>query len=159
MGEIRIRRYRREEDFNAVLDLYMRAYRGMEEYGESSRKAAKRYIRWLERHCDEDTFVAVDGERIVGAVFVDRDWHSLWEGDVVVAIHEIFVDPDYYGRGIGHMLMRKAESLAPPGSTIELWVGERNEKARRFYESLGYTRAGQWKVWIRMVKRQHGGTI
>ena len=54
------------------------------------------------------------------------------------------VFPPLQGRGLGSGLMRRAEALASArgAEEIELGVEWDNEKARRFYESLGYDPIG-----------------
>jgi len=70
-------------------------------------------------------------------------------------IHEIVVLKEYKGRGIGKKLMEVAENyLKSKGySIIELWVGEKNHVAKKFYEKLGYVAEEQYGIWIRMVKK------
>ena len=52
----------------------------------------------------------------------------------------IYLQPDVVERGIGKALMAKAEQFlrAEPYVEATLWVLETNERARRFYESLGW---------------------
>ncbi|EDY34177.1 hypothetical protein ABOONEI_2733 [Aciduliprofundum boonei T469] len=48
------------------------------------------------------------------------------------------------------MLIEKAmEKLKP--SKIELWVGEKNENAIKFYENLGFKRKEKAGKWVRMI--------
>ena len=35
-----------------------------------------------------------------------------------------------------------------------LWVGEHNERAKRFYEKLGFSYMGKVGKWIRMIKKE-----
>lgn len=72
-------------------------------------------------------FVACMGEggQIVGFVGVDGTYLS-W----------LYVDPAYYGRGIGRQMLRFAvELMGPEGWTVTL-AG--NTRARRLYESEGF---------------------
>jgi GNAT superfamily N-acetyltransferase len=59
----------------------------------------------------------------------------------------IYLDPGYWGRGIGKNLMEKAvEELKALGfKQATLWVLETNERARRFYEVLGWRADGATK--------------
>jgi GNAT superfamily N-acetyltransferase len=45
------------------------------------------------------------------------------------------VEPDVQGRGIGSALLELAKELRPDG--FDLWVFQRNAKARAFYERRG----------------------
>ncbi|GAB4190829.1 MAG: hypothetical protein OHK0022_03980 [Roseiflexaceae bacterium] len=70
-------------------------------------------------------FVACLGERVVGFVGVDGNFLS-W----------LYVDPDYYGRGIGRRLLQYGKRLIGPDAwTIAL---EHNLPARQLYASEGF---------------------
>jgi len=139
-------------DLPKMIDVFMRAYEGLEEYGEPSRGAARRYIKWLMRRSPEGTFVVEEDGRIIGFVCADPEW-EIAESSRGGAIHEIVVDPGYRGRGIGRMLMEHAENyLRSKGvDVVELWVG-RDNPARFFYEKLGYQEKGLYGKWRRMIK-------
>ncbi len=144
----------READFPALLDLYMAAYRDHPEYGESSRKKARRYLQWLRRH---HTFfqVAEVGDRLAGFVVVDTNWEDEY-GQKVGEIHELAVHPDFWGQGVGQRLLEAAlDFIRSQGlDRARLWVGEENWRARRFYQRLGFRETGVgWGPWVRMVKR------
>lgn len=69
--------------------------------------------------------VACDGSRVVGFVGVSGDYLA-W----------LYVDPEYYGRGIGRRLLRLVlPSLGPTAWTIVL---DGNLSAIRLYESEGF---------------------
>lgn len=59
----------------------------------------------------------------------------------VAEVYGFYLDPDSWGRGAGRLLMdHVVEDLA--GRHFEeatLWVVDRNERARSFYERLGWT--------------------
>jgi len=58
--------------------------------------------------------------------------------------------PEHRHEGIGkrliEMAMRELNS-----EKVELWVGERNKKAIKFYEKLGFKRKEKAGDWVRMV--------
>jgi len=69
--------------------------------------------------------------------------------DVVVAllvlepagwIDQLYVDPDFAGRGLGSRLVAVAKAAAPGG--LELWTFQANVRARRFYERHGFVAVG-----------------
>lgn len=73
-------------------------------------------------------WVAVDGDRPVGFAGA-RDNYISW----------LYIDPDYYGRGIGRRLLHVAmEAAGPDAWTVAL---EGNTRARRLYESEGFVPA------------------
>lgn len=73
-------------------------------------------------------WVACAGERVVGFVGDDGDYLS-W----------LYVDPAYYGRGIGRRLLRRALAAAGPRAWTIALAG--NARARALYESEGFVLA------------------
>ncbi|WP_456367916.1 GNAT family N-acetyltransferase [Thermococcus sp.] len=139
------------ETLERLIEIYMKAYEGMREYGGEGESYAKRYLRWCWGKAKDGFFVAKIGDRIVGFIVCDKDWYSKYEGKVVGAIHEFVVDKAYQGHGIGHKLMDKCLEYLRDTGRIELWVGEKNYGAIRFYEKYGFRKVGQHGIWIRMV--------
>lgn len=70
-------------------------------------------------------FVACRGEQVVGFVGIDGTYLS-W----------LYVDPAYYGQGIGRQLLRLGLQLIGPQAWTVVLVG--NLRARRLYESEGF---------------------
>ncbi len=71
---------------------------------------------------------------------------------VVSELYAIYVDPDHWGQGFGYPLWRAAldEASSHGFSEISLWVLERNERARRFYDRQGFSAdPGVTKEWTR----------
>ncbi|MBO9579768.1 MAG: GNAT family N-acetyltransferase [Sphingobium sp.] len=58
----------------------------------------------------------------------------------VVNLHDLAVDPDFRGRGIGRALFAAIESEARSlgAAKVTLEVLSRNDRAKRLYRSLGY---------------------
>ncbi|MGN6278526.1 MAG: GNAT family N-acetyltransferase [Sphingomonas sp.] len=52
-------------------------------------------------------------------------------------VDQLFLDPDWKGRGIGKALFAEAKRLMPEGFT--LWANTANARAREFYERQGMT--------------------
>ena len=65
-------------------------------------------------------------------------------GIVIGEIYAIYMDPGAAGRGLGRQLIAAAEDqLGKLGfSKGELWVLDRNSRARHFYEAAGWAVAG-----------------
>lgn len=94
----------------------------------------------------EDSYVYDDG--IIKAILTigpcrdedKRDSFELWG---------LYADPFIKGQGIGSKMVRFCEQRAIDNgfADVRLWVLEKNENARRFYEKLGYTWDGSEK-WI-----------
>jgi ribosomal protein S18 acetylase RimI-like enzyme len=142
------------KDIDEVAKLYLKSYKNLEEYSYTHEEDVKVYINWLLRRDVAGLFVVKDGDKIVGFMAIDGNWYSKKYNKVVGAIHEIFVDPDYFDKGIGSMLMEKAIEYFKQRNLdlIELWVGDKNEKAMKFYEKFGFRKDGQYNFWVRMVK-------
>ncbi len=142
------------EDLRPFVDIYRLAYRGLEEYAYTSTRDIKQYFRWLINRDRDGFFVAeVDGKP-VGFVACDANWVSFYENEKMGEIHEIFVHPDWQGKGIGSALLSKALDYAKGRGRrmAGLWVGVGNVRARKFYERFGFKEAGIWGRWLRMVR-------
>ncbi len=79
---------------------------------------------------DAGGFVALVGERIVGAIRTS-------EGDDLLLIGRIAIAPDMQGMGIGSRLLAAAEE-ATTCSAAELFTGSLSEANIRLYEESGY---------------------
>ena len=77
---------------------------------------------------------AMVGSRLVGSV-------RARETDGVCHIGRLIVEPQFQGRGIGTMLMRRIEYLFQQARTFELFTGSLSEANLRLYERLGYKRS------------------
>lgn len=141
------------DDLKAFVSIYKSAYQNMQEYAYRKERNIKYYFKWLFRRDREGLFVAEIDEKPVGFVACDAYWHSFFD-ESIGEIHEIVVAKEYKGRGIGKKLMEVAEEyLKSKGyKKIELWVGERNHTARKFYEKLGYKAGEKFGKWVRMMK-------
>lgn len=71
-------------------------------------------------------------------------WVAAGEADEAVAfaalrddwLDQLYVEPGWMGRGIGHELLALAQRERPGG--LQLWAFEVNRRARRFYEAHGF---------------------
>ena len=88
--------------------------------------------------------IADEHRPFLGGWFIDL--YEIWveeQGEVVGffglnrdELSHIYVDPEQQGRGIGTTLLDHAKALRP--DRLELWVFQKNEGARRFYERHGF---------------------
>ena len=88
-----------------------------------------------------ELFVAeLDGE-VVGFANVGEARDEPGAGE----LYAIYVDPSCWGRGVGRALIERAEEALRAGGFREaiLWVLEGNERAERFYGSVGWTEDGR----------------
>jgi len=142
----------KKEDIGKFIEVYKSAYKNMKKYAYRKDKNIKWYFKWLLKRDENGVFIAEINGEAVGVVACDSNWLGLYED--VGEIHEIVVRDEYKGKGIGKKLMEKAEEyLKSKGHRIiELWVGEENHLAKKFYEKLGYKAKDKFGEWIRMVK-------
>ena len=97
---------------------------------------------------DEMTYlprIAAEHRPLLGGWFVDRG--EIWVEDDAGTVTgfaglssdeltHLYVDPEHQGRGTGTELLEHAKALRP--DRLELWVFQKNEGARRFYERHGF---------------------
>ena len=79
---------------------------------------------------NEETWVAERDGAVVG-------FASLGKRDGADFLQHLYVAPEAQRRGVGTALIEKAMERRPRG--FRLWVFQRNEGARRFYEKHGLT--------------------
>lgn len=73
-----------------------------------------------------EVWVAADaGDRAVGFLALHDDW-----------LEQLYLEPAWIGRGLGHELVTLAQRRRPDG--LQLWAFEVNGRARRFYEAHGF---------------------
>ena len=145
----------REEELPELVEVYLKAYKGLEEYAYTHPEDVKSYLNWLWNRDNEGFFTAKVGGKIVGFVAGDANWFSKRERKRVGAIHEIVVLPEYQGQGIGKALMERVLNYFKEKGldTAELWVGDENRKAFEFYKRFGFQQNGRYNYWLRMTKK------
>jgi len=79
----------------------------------------------------DEVWVAEEAGRLYGFLAIDRS-----EGDGGELLAKLYVEPDAQNRGVGAALLDQAKTLCPEG--LVLWVFQKNEGARRFYERHGF---------------------
>lgn len=62
-----------------------------------------------------------------------------------VYVDELWVEPDFRGRGLAKALMQKAEELKTElkAAGVRLYVNVNNPSAHKLYETCGYREDGQ----------------
>lgn len=139
------------DDFVRV---YIESYRGLENYAYTRKRDIKNYFKWLLSRDKDGVMVALINSEAVGFVACDTNWFSVFERKKVGEVHELFILPEYRGKGIGAKLLGKALEYARERErkVAELWVGRTNYRARRFYASQSFEEGGEWGKWVRMRK-------
>jgi len=100
--------------------------------------------QWNERlrKNQEGILVAVDDEGTVRG-FMDLRWGEAktkeFVGDSEAELRAIYVEPDYWGDGIGTALLEQGIGCLPEGTDVmHLEMLSGNEVGRRFYETHGF---------------------
>src|SRR5262245_43049898 len=126
------------------------AYRGLvddKRLDEISTKVWTRDIHGIIEELDEQSFslVAEDDDRFAGSCFVRAPARDGDLGPEVAELVAIYVDPRLWRRGIGSALIAEArERVARDGfEEISLWTLNGNERAKAFYERLGWSSDGE----------------
>lgn len=82
----------------------------------------------------EVTVAEVDGT-VVGLLVLEPGGRATG-GHGTGWIEQLYVDPAWIGRGLGHRLLERARHRFPAG--LQLWTFQANERARRFYARAGF---------------------
>ncbi len=138
-----------------LVDIIFDAYQDHPEYGEPSRKHAKKYINWLKNHASMFKIVTYDSKP-VGFIVVDTNWKDKFDNNKRIGeIHELAIKKSFWGKGIGSKLINEAlNHIREKGlDTARLWVGEKNTEAINFYKKRGFSPLFQGWGWLRMERR------
>jgi GNAT superfamily N-acetyltransferase len=79
----------------------------------------------------DEVWLAEHEGRTLGFLALRRSRSQGWE-----TLEKLYVDPPEQSGGVGTVLLDKAKELRPGG--LHLWVFQKNEGARRFYERHGF---------------------
>lgn len=130
----------------------------------SALSEAERLRGWRQRLADGQTVILVAQEAgsTVGWVSGGRSRDE--DGNDVSEVYAIYLQAEYWRRGIGRKLMAEMEGLLPRCTSITLWVLAENLGAIRFYDKIGYSPdgaeksiqlGGQTFTEVRLRKRHH----
>jgi GNAT superfamily N-acetyltransferase len=136
-------------DVTAIAEVHVRAwqigYRGQihDSYLDAldPRRSAATIRTIVESEADEQqVFVCErDGRGVIGFAYVEaRDGCDIGE------VNSLYVDPDSWRLGVGSELLDAATAYLEQRRFLRaaLWVLDTNDRARRFYEALGWSHDG-----------------
>ncbi|WP_194778562.1 GNAT family N-acetyltransferase [Pararhodonellum marinum] len=122
---------RRDIEPEAILDLY-RANNW-----SSADKPNELYKGLINSH---SLFSAWDYERLVGI------GNAISDGHLVVYYPHLLVHPEYQGKGVGHLIVKKMQEKY---GHFHMQMLTADGKAIDFYQKVGFVRAGQTEpMWI-----------
>lgn len=133
----------RADEAEALLRFWARA-------GENASRPAdepEAVVRLVQR--DPGALVVAElGGRVVGTVIAGWDG---WRAN----LYRLAVDPDVRGRGIGGLLLSRAEDRlrALGAQRFCAMVLDDNEQGRAFWVSAGYAPQDEWRRWVKPASR------
>jgi GNAT superfamily N-acetyltransferase len=94
--------------------------------------------------CD---LVEVDGELAGLAIWFLN--YSTWQGKHGIYLEDLFIRPQYRGRGFGKALLKHLAAICEERGygRFQWWVLDWNEPAIEFYKSLGAVAMDEWTVY------------
>ncbi len=105
--------------------------------------------RCLERPRVSTTLVACDNLTVVGFCTL-RSAPGSHAAGTIGEVWALFVRPSHWRRGIGRLLCERtlADARARGFTGVNLWELESNERARRFFCSLGFRADGESRLFL-----------
>ena len=103
---------------------------------------------WLfDRQKAEVLFAVLDGKEVGFALFFHN--FSTFLGRAGLYLEDLFVLPDYRGRGVGKAILKHLAALAVERGCgrLEWWCLDWNQPSIAFYRSLGAEPMSDWTVY------------
>ena len=140
-------RMARPEDTPRILEfiLALAAYEKMEDQVVATEELLREWI--FEKNKAEVLFVLEDGREAGFALFFHN--FSTFLGRAGLYLEDLFVLPEYRGRGYGKGLMKKLAEIAVQRGCgrLEWWCLDWNRPSIEFYLSLGAQPMEDWTVY------------
>lgn len=95
-------------------------------------------------HCE---VIEVDGEVVGMAIWFLN--YSTWQGKHGIYLEDLYIKPEYRGRGYGKALLKHLASICNERGygRFQWWVLDWNSPAIEFYRSLGAEAMSEWTVY------------
>ena len=118
-------------DADAIADVFLRSRKELVACAllAHSDEAVRLWVRERLIPAGRTTVALAEG-RVIGFLTVSSDTEASW-------IDHLYLLPAWVGRGIGTRLLDLARQQLPP--PVRLYTFQGNQRARRFYESRGFT--------------------
>ncbi len=140
-------RFAREGDVPLILDFIRRlaAYEHMEDQVTATEELLREGI--FEKKKAEVLFALEDGRPVGFALFFHN--FSTFLGRAGLYLEDLFVLPEYRGRGYGKALLRRLAAIAAERGCgrLEWWCLDWNRPSIDFYLSLGAVPMDEWTVY------------
>jgi ribosomal protein S18 acetylase RimI-like enzyme len=97
----------------------------------------------------ETFFVAESNDTIIGFCAIGPTRDPIDNERITAEIYALYLFPEFFGKGIGKLLLENAEKYfyQKEHSQFVLWVLEKNEQARKFYEKSGFITDGSSQIF------------
>jgi ribosomal protein S18 acetylase RimI-like enzyme len=135
-----------ERDLQAVRDLLVETWHATYDAALGRQRVTEITDDWhslvaLRRQLDQpnaEFLVADDGEQLGGMAFAVAD-----AAGTSVMLRQLYVRPEFQGRGIGGMLLDEVIDSFPDATLFRLEVEEANARAIGFYRSQDFDEVGR----------------
>ncbi len=140
-------RFAKETECGTILEFIksLAEYEKLLDDVQATEEMLREYI--FNRHIAEVIFAEVNGQPVGFALFFHN--FSTFVGKPGIYLEDLFVKPEYRGRGIGKQLLVYLAGLAKERGCgrFEWAVLNWNKSAIAFYESLGAVPMNEWTVY------------
>ena len=140
-------RYAKRDDISLILQFikYLAAYEKMINEVVADEKTLEEWI--FDKQKAEVIFVVVDDEEIGFALFFHN--FSTFLGRAGIYLEDLFVKPEYRGKGYGKAILKKLAAIAVERGCgrLEWWCLDWNKPGIDFYLSLGAEPMDDWTVY------------
>ena len=135
----------------AHVDSWRSAYRGLVPDDRLARldytRGAERFRESITRE-EEIIYVAENAEGIVGFLALGPCRDAGIDSATTGEVYALYIADEYWRKGIGRVMSSEADGILRSRgySSVVLWVFEDNERARLFYEAMGFVADGARKI-------------
>lgn len=140
-------RYAKRDDISLILQFIkdLAAYEKMINEVVADEKTLEEWI--FDKQKAEVIFVVVDDEEIGFALFFHN--FSTFLGRAGIYLEDLFVKPEYRGKGYGKAILKKLAAIAVERGCgrLEWWCLDWNKPGIDFYHSLGAEPMDDWMVY------------
>ena len=133
------------------VDSWQVAYRGIVPYSHLERFTYQRRedaFRQAIAANLEETYLIEDNDQAIGILTIGASRDDDLDVNLTGEIWGIYITPSSWRQGIGTILVQEAERMLKSRGyqDVVLWVLEDNMDARRFYEKMGFSLDGMYKM-------------
>ena len=146
MGDFSIR-FAAREDIPTILG-FIRALAAYEKMEDQVIADETLLETWIFEKRKAEVLLAFEGGTPVGFALFFHNF-STWLGRAGIYLEDLFVLPDYRGRGYGKLLLKRLARIAVQRGCGRLeWAGlDWNEPSIAFYTSVGATALDEWTTY------------